>query len=117
MRKIGRERAEHYVWKERCDGWHLVKRDDLSVIAEKMPPRTAEDMHRHLRSRQFFYMLSGQGVMRLAGGEETLLPGEEIEIAPGEPHQMTNPSEGEIEFLVISMPKAHGDRELCTPAE
>ncbi len=24
--------AEHYLWGNGCDGWHLLKRDDLSVI-------------------------------------------------------------------------------------
>jgi hypothetical protein len=26
------ENAEHYIWGEICDGWHLLKRDDMSVI-------------------------------------------------------------------------------------
>lgn len=66
MRKITRAAAEHYHWKTVCDGWHLLKNDALSVIAEKMPPHTAEDMHHHRRSRQFFYVLSGCALMRFA---------------------------------------------------
>ena len=66
MRTISRETAEHYNWKTVCDGWHFVQRDDLSVIAEKMPPHTAEDMHYHRQARQFFYILSGQATMRFA---------------------------------------------------
>ena len=51
--------AEHYTWGEACDGWHLVKQDGVSVIQERMPAGTAETRHRHARSRQFFYVLSG----------------------------------------------------------
>ncbi|PKF76460.1 cupin domain-containing protein, partial [Vibrio sp. vnigr-6D03] len=36
MTVISRENAEHYVWGERCDGWHLVKSTSLSVIQEKV---------------------------------------------------------------------------------
>lgn len=108
--KINRANAEHYNWKEVCDGWHFVARDDFSVIAEKMPPHTAEDMHYHCRARQFFYVLSGQATMRFQDREEVLDKNEGIEIAPGEAHQMRNDSDFETEFLVVSMPKAHGDK-------
>ncbi len=110
--KISRDTARHYSWKEVCDGWHLMERDTLSVIAERMPPGTREDMHCHRHAAQFFYLLSGRAVMRLAQGEETLLPGQGLEVPPMEAHQMTNPFSEDAEFLVISSPKAHGDK-IC----
>ena len=39
---ISVENAEHYVWGEICDGWHLLKRDDISVIQEHVPAGGAE---------------------------------------------------------------------------
>lgn len=65
MRVINRKTTEHYNWKEVCDGWHFVKTDKLSIIAEKMPPHTQEDMHFHLKSKQFFYILSGKAEIKL----------------------------------------------------
>lgn len=50
MKKADRQSAKHYFWREICDGWHLVERDDLSIIAEKMPPNTLEDMHYHRKA-------------------------------------------------------------------
>lgn len=47
MKKVDRQSARHYFWQEICDGWHLVERDDLSIIAEKMPPNTSEDMREY----------------------------------------------------------------------
>jgi len=32
--------AEHYLWGDNCDGWHLLKTDSLSIIQENMPPDT-----------------------------------------------------------------------------
>ena len=110
MKKINRGTAEHYNWKETCDGWHFVKHDDFSVIAEKMPPHSSEDMHYHCRAKQFFYVLSGQVVMRFSDRDEVLNMGEGIEVMPREAHQMRNDSDFEAEFLVVSTPKAHGDR-------
>lgn len=110
MEKVNRNTAEHYKWQKICDGWHLVQRNDFSVIAEQMPPHTAEDMHYHTQARQFFYMLSGTAIMKLSDREIVLDTDEGLEIAPGTIHQMTNSSDNEIQFLVMSVPKSHGDK-------
>lgn len=108
--KISKQHAEHYVWREVCDGWHLVKGRDLSVIHEKMPPHTSEVKHYHQYARQFFFVLSGTAVMEMDGNEIVLHEQEGIEISPTVPHQMFNKSNEEIEFLVISQPTSKGDR-------
>jgi mannose-6-phosphate isomerase-like protein (cupin superfamily) len=64
---ISRENAEHYVWGDSCDGWHLVRDSDLSVIEECMPAGRFEVSHGHRRSRQFFFFLSGKAVMEAGG--------------------------------------------------
>lgn len=112
MRIVDRDNAEHYNWKDVCDGWHFLNTDELSIIAEKMPPDTFEDIHFHHRARQFFYILSGEAEMRLQGETVRLHAGTGIEIEPMELHQMTNVSCASVEFMVISMPKAHGDKEI-----
>ena len=112
MKAVSRKNAEHYNWKEVCDGWHFTKSDELSVIAEKMPPYTEEDMHFHHKSKQFFYILSGEAEMRFKDETVKLKEGTGVEVSPMEVHQMRNTSDKEIEFIVVSMPKSHGDREL-----
>lgn len=112
MKICSRENSEHYNWQTVCDGWHLLKSDELSIIAEKMPPHTSEEMHYHHKSRQFFYILSGEAQMELENQTIKLKANTGIEIEPMEIHQMKNTSDETIEFLVVSMPKSHGDREL-----
>jgi mannose-6-phosphate isomerase-like protein (cupin superfamily) len=108
---ISRESAEHYVWGAQCDGWHLLKSPDLSVIQERMPPGTAEARHFHHRAQQFFYILSGEAVMEVDGRAVTLAGGQGIWIPAGVAHQMRNDSGDDVHFLVISQPPSHGDRE------
>jgi len=110
--KINRDIAEHYIWKHACDGWHFVKNETLSVIAERMPAHTAEDMHYHNKSLQFFYILSGTACMVLNGTEIVLECGEGIEIEPMQQHQIKNNSNSQVEFIVISNPKSHGDKVI-----
>lgn len=106
----GKDNAEHYTWGDSCDGWHLLRDNHLSVIEERMPPGAREQRHFHTRSRQFFYVLSGELVMELDGHDHYLEAGLGIEIQPCQPHQAMNRSEEEVRFLVISQPPSHGDR-------
>ncbi len=108
---ISIKNAEHYSWGEQCDGWHLVKQDELSVIQERMPPGTSESKHYHNKARQFFYVLSGEAVMELSGKRHIIRKNEGIEAAPLQPHRIYNYTEEDLIFLVISQPKSHGDRE------
>ena len=104
------ENAEHYLWGENCDGWHLLKRDDLSIIQERVPPGGAETMHYHERARQFFYILDGEGRMSFEDHELILQKGQGLEIAPMTNHQFRNTSQEDVHFLVISVPTTRGDR-------
>lgn len=107
---ISTENAEHYVWEENCDGWHLLKRADMSVIQERVPAGGAEVMHYHETSRQFFYVLEGEGKMIFEYREVILQKGQGLEISPMVKHQFKNNSQVDVHFLVISVPSTRGDR-------
>jgi mannose-6-phosphate isomerase-like protein (cupin superfamily) len=107
---IGKENAEHYIWGDVCDGWHLLRDNHLSVIEERMPPGAREQRHFHARSRQFFYVLSGELIMELDGRQHYLEAGLGLEVSPCQPHQAINSSGAEVRFLVISQPPSLGDR-------
>jgi len=104
------ENAEHYSWGGVSDGWHLLKRDDMSVIQERVPAGAAEVMHYHETARQFFYILDGQGTMIFEDGAVILGKGQGLEIAPQVKHQFMNQSNADVSFLVISVPSTRGDR-------
>ena len=104
------ENAEHYIWGDACDGWHLLKRDDLSIIRECVPTGRAEVMHYHNTARQFFFIFEGEGTMVFEDHEVKLQKGDGLEIEPGVKHQFCNKSQENVSFLVISMPTTRGDR-------
>lgn len=110
VKVINRHSAEHYIWGQKCDGWHLVKESTLSVIQERMPPATNEVLHFHQKAQQFFFILSGEGIMELNGEQVSLHPGQGVHVPPGVAHQIQNCSNSNLEFLVISQPPSHGDR-------
>lgn len=112
---ISRATAEHYLWGQNCNGWHLVKHPALSVIEEQMPPATSEVLHSHRSAQQFFYVLSGEVTMEMEHDEVRLRAGEGLHIPPQMRHRVSNRSAEPACFLVISQPPSHGDRVVDVP--
>lgn len=82
----------------------------MSVIQERVPAGSAEVMHYHEMSRQFFYILDGEGVMVFEDHQAWLRKGEGIQMAPRVKHQFRNELEDDVHFLVISVPTTRADR-------
>jgi quercetin dioxygenase-like cupin family protein len=104
--------AEHYVWGDGCDGWHLVRTPELSVIEERMPAGASEQRHKHQFAWQFFYVMAGELTMEVDGTIHLLAAGTGLEIEPGMAHQAMNKSVTNVRFLVTSCPPSHADRIL-----
>jgi mannose-6-phosphate isomerase-like protein (cupin superfamily) len=104
--------AEHYLWGTNCDGWHLVNKEELSVIQERVPPGASEIKHYHNKSRQFFYILKGRASIEFDDKTIILNQDEGIEIPPNITHKLFNSDDVDLIFLVISQPKSHGDKIL-----
>lgn len=107
---VSTNNAEHYKWGVNCDGWHLLKSDSLSVIQESMPPGTSEQLHYHEHSQQLFYILTGIATFEIDGKQVTAQPGESLHIPPGTRHRISNNHNTDLTFILVSQPKAHGDR-------
>jgi mannose-6-phosphate isomerase-like protein (cupin superfamily) len=106
--------AQHYKWGgptgTDCDGWHLVKTPELSVIEELMPPGTSEVRHSHVHARQFFFVLEGELTLEVEYHDFVLRAGEGLDISPGQRHQALNRSAKLVRMIVASQPPSHGDR-------
>lgn len=110
IRKIDKDTAEHYVWGEVCDGWHLVKSPELSVIQERVPAGGAEVKHYHSRASQFFFVLSGLATLEFNQQVVNFGVGQGVHVPPEVPHRFANFSTEEVVFLVVSTPSTAGDR-------
>jgi len=102
--------AEDYIWGNGCDSWVLKDSENLSVKQEIMPSRTAEKLHFHHHAEQFFYILKGKAVFYINDEKFSVKAGESISISPKSKHYISNESENDLEFLVISNPSTNNDR-------
>ena len=96
--------AEHYVWGEVYDGWHLLKTPDLSVIQERVPLGAGQVRHFHSKARQYFYVLSGTATLEFGANQG-------VHVAPGIRHRFKNSGTTDVVFMVISSPSTMGDRQ------
>lgn len=111
MATVSRNNAEHYIWGDHCDGWHLLKDQNLSVILERVPAGKSEVRHRHNLAQQFFFILSGTASIEVDGVNHVVPQGTGLSVAAGVPHHFKNESYEDVEFLVVSQPATSGDRE------
>jgi mannose-6-phosphate isomerase-like protein (cupin superfamily) len=110
MHVISTQSAQHYTWGQSCDGWHLARSHNLSVIQERMPPQTSETAHYHSRSSQFFFVLAGTLSIQINGQTHVLSRDHGLEIPPKISHRAFNDTDVETSFLVVSVPPSHDDR-------
>jgi mannose-6-phosphate isomerase-like protein (cupin superfamily) len=102
--------AEHYTWGDACDGWHLLKHRELSVIQERVPPGAGEVKHFHSVARQFFFVLSGIAKLEFNDSSVVFSAGQGVHVPPSVHHRFVNQTEQDVIFLVISSPATSGDR-------
>jgi len=102
--------GEHYHWGIKCDGWHLVKSPQLSVIQEKIPPGSGETRHYHKRAEQFFFIIAGVATMELDGNIHHVRPMQGIHVPAGKWHRISNDASTDLIITVTSTPPSHGDR-------
>lgn len=110
LRVVSTRNSEHYTWREHCDGWFLLRDENLHVIQEHMPPGAREVMHFHRESKQLFYVLRGLLTMRTESTSVTIPAGQAVIVEPPTPHQASNEAGEPVDFLVISSPPSHEDR-------
>ena len=102
--------SKSYNWGDGCTAWQFVNTPTMSVIRETMPPKSSETLHKHSRSQQFFFIIKGEALFELGGERYTIKENEGMHVKPNQVHRITNPTDQNLELLVISEPHSHADR-------
>ncbi len=75
----------------------------------RMPPKSANTLHKHVRAEEFYFVLEGVGRMRV--GEETLTISRHggVLVGPAVLRQIFNDSDAEVLWLIIGAPDKEFD--------
>jgi mannose-6-phosphate isomerase-like protein (cupin superfamily) len=75
------------------------------TLAEaRLPVGRATTPHHHLRTEEIYYVLSGQGSMRVGDQTQDVGPGDAVAIPPGVSHQIANTGDELLKFLCCCAP-------------
>jgi Mannose-6-phosphate isomerase len=88
-----------------------------SLAEASLPPGASTEPHFHPLTEEIYYILKGEGRMRVRGDVRCVGPGDAIAIPPGAPHQITNTSgDRTLVFLCCCAPAySHEDTVMVSP--
>ena len=79
--------------------------ENLSARLWRLPPKSANTLHKHVRQEEFYFVLEGVGRMRV--GDETLTVPKcgGVLVGPGELRQVFNDTDAEVLWLIVGAPE------------
>jgi mannose-6-phosphate isomerase-like protein (cupin superfamily) len=79
--------------------------ENLGARLWRMPPNSANTLHKHIRSEEFYFVLEGTGRIRV--GEETLTVPKHggVLVGPDQLRQVFNDTDEEVLWLIIGGPE------------
>jgi mannose-6-phosphate isomerase-like protein (cupin superfamily) len=84
-----------------------------SLAEARLPAGASTTPHYHPQTEEIYYILSGQGRMRIDAETSAVGPGDAVAIPPGRTHQITNVGDQPLVFLCCCAPGyEHADTVL-----
>jgi uncharacterized cupin superfamily protein len=79
--------------------------ENLGARLWRMPPRSANTLHKHIRQEEFYFVLEGTGRMRV--GDETLTVPRHggVLVGPDQLRQVFNDTDAEVLWLIVGAPE------------
>ena len=79
--------------------------ENLSARLWRLPPQSANTLHKHMRQEEFYFVLEGTGRLRV--GDETLTVPRYggVLVGPDQLRQVFNDTDAEVLWLIIGAPE------------
>lgn len=79
--------------------------ENIGARLWRLPPKSANTLHKHIRSEEFYFVLEGVGRLRVGGETLTVPKHGGVLVGPGELRQVFNDTDTETLWLVIGAPE------------
>jgi mannose-6-phosphate isomerase-like protein (cupin superfamily) len=88
-----------------ADYLERTRSENIGARLWRLPPKTANTLHKHVRSEEFYFVLEGTGRMRI--GDETLTVPKYggVLVGPEQLRQVFNDTNDEALWLVVGAPE------------
>src|ERR1700752_3326625 len=100
--------------------------ENLGARLWRLPPKSANTLHKHIRAEEFYFVLEGVGRIRVGGETLTVPKYGGVLVGPNELRQVFNDTDSEVLWLVVGAPeeiellpgaKTKPDTSLICPAD
>ena len=71
----------------------------------RMPPWSANTLHKHIRSEEFYFVIEGTGRMRIGGQTVTVPRYGGVLVGPDQLRQVFNDTDEEVLWLIVGAPE------------
>jgi mannose-6-phosphate isomerase-like protein (cupin superfamily) len=79
--------------------------ENLAARLWRMPPKSANTLHKHIRQEEFYFVLEGTGRIRVGDETLTVPPYGAVLVGPGQLRQVFNDTEFEVLGLIVGAPE------------
>lgn len=79
--------------------------ENLSARLWRMPPKSANTLHKHVRQEEFYFVLEGVGRMRVGNETLTVPRHSGVLVGPNELRQVFNDTDTEVLWLIVGAPE------------
>jgi mannose-6-phosphate isomerase-like protein (cupin superfamily) len=91
-----------------ADFLERTKSENLGARLWRLPPKSANTLHRHIKMEEFYFVLEGTGRIRIGDDTLTIPKHGGVLVGPEQLRQIFNDSETETLWLIVGAP----DREV-----
>ena len=79
--------------------------ENLSARLWRLPPQSANTLHKHVRQEEFYFVLEGVGRMRVGGETLTVPKHGGVLVGPEQLRQVFNDTDAETLWLIVGAPE------------
>ncbi|MDB6017987.1 MAG: Cupin 2 conserved barrel domain protein [Pedosphaera sp.] len=88
-----------------ADFLERTKSENLGARLWRLPPKSANTLHKHVRAEEFYFVLEGVGRIRVGDQTFTVPKHGGLLVGPGELRQVFNDTESETLWLIVGAPE------------
>jgi len=79
--------------------------ENMGARLWRMPPHSANTLHKHIRAEEFYFVLEGSGRLRIGGETVTVPKYGGVLVGPDQLRQVFNDTDEEVLWLIIGAPE------------
>ncbi len=79
--------------------------ENMGARLWRMPPRSANTLHKHIRAEEFYFVLEGTGRLRIGEDSVTVPKHGGVLVGPDQLRQVFNDTDEEVLWLIIGAPE------------